>query len=123
MSYYTEQVAIHKKSALLPDYLINKIIVAKHFIDNNYDEAISLSDISNSSLISKYHFIRLFKKTYGRTPNEYLVEVRISAAKRLLKDGVKIPEVCMAVGFSSTTSFIGLFKKISGITPGRYALK
>ncbi|HTE27393.1 helix-turn-helix transcriptional regulator [Flavitalea sp.] len=120
MSLYTDHLEIYKRSMLAPDYVIQKIIVAKHFIDNNYQGDISLNEISRASLISKFHFIRLFRKTYGRTPNQYLVEIRITKAKLMLKQGYAVSDVCVAVGFCSITSFTSLYKKITGHTPAYF---
>ena len=120
MSYYSEHLATYKKTILAPDYLMQKIITGKHFIDNHSDGRISLKEISQASLISKFHFIRLFKRTYGKTPNQYLVEKRIAKAKALLKDGHEVSGVCFAVGFTSITSFTSLYKKMTGSTPAHF---
>ena len=90
---------------------------AKLYIDKHFSEEINLDKIANKALVSKFHFIRLFKKYYGRTPNQYLQEVRIEKAKKLLQKGNSMDEVCNAIGFASKTSFIALFKKKTGKTP------
>jgi AraC-like DNA-binding protein len=74
-------------------------------------------------LVSKFHFIRVFKRYYGRTPNQYRQEVRIEIAKKILLKGKSIDEVCNAIGFTSKTSFISLFKKMTGVTPLAYQNK
>jgi AraC-like DNA-binding protein len=61
--------------------------------------------------------IRSFKKLYGKTPNQYLILVRINRAKELLRNDNSVLEVCFAVGFDSPTSFAGLFKKLVGSSP------
>lgn len=98
-------------------YLYKRIVHAKLFIDNNYTQTIDVNNISDEACFSKFHFTRLFKKTYGKTPHQYLTFVRIGKAKELLKDGKGVSEVCSAVGFESLSSFSGLFKRIVGITP------
>ena len=120
MSLFTEHIAKYKDTVLPQDYLIHKVITGKHFIDRNYHEPISLADLSKASLTSKYHFIRLFRKVYGRTPNQCLVEVRIAHSKTLLRSGSGVSDACLAVGFYSVTSFTSLFKKITGTTPGQF---
>jgi len=98
-------------------YLYKRIVQAKLFIDNNYSKSIDLSNISNEACFSVFHFIRLFKTTYGKTPRQYLIKVRIDNSKLILVSGLSIAEVCEKVGFNSITTFSTLFKKMVGTTP------
>ncbi|MGE5943167.1 MAG: helix-turn-helix domain-containing protein [Flavobacteriales bacterium] len=102
-------------------YLYRQIVQAKLFIDNNYAEKIDLNNISDEAYFSKFHFIRLFKSAYGKTPHQYLKWVRIEKAQQLLKNGKGVSETCFLVGFESLTSFSGLFKRIVGETPSSFA--
>src|SRR5690242_13202615 len=104
-------------------YLYRRIVQAKLFIDEHFHENINLDDIADEAFFSKFHFIRLFKKIYGRTPHQYLIYVRIENAKRLLQTKVSIADVCFAVGFESVSSFTGLFKKLGGMPPSVYQAK
>ncbi len=101
-------------------YLYKRIVQAKLFIDNNFCDKIDLDNISDESHFSKFHFIRLFKDIYGKTPYKYLTSIRIEEAKRHLKKGISVMECCFAVGFDSPSSFTGLFKKEVGFTPKEY---
>ena len=98
-------------------YLYKRIVQAKLFIDQHYAEKIDLGNIAEEAHFSKFHFIRLFKKVYGKTPHHYLTRVRIEQAKLLLLKRSTVAEVSLDIGFESVTSFTGLFKKIIGITP------
>src|SRR3954469_15871714 len=101
-------------------YLYRRLVQAKLFIDKNYHEAIDLNDIADEAYFSKYHFIRLFKNIYGKTPHQYLIKVRVENARLLLKKGLPVADVCYAVGFDSVTSFSILFKKITFCPPANY---
>jgi AraC-like DNA-binding protein len=101
-------------------YLYKRIVQAKLYIDQHYAEQIDLKNIADEATFSKFHFIRLFKSIYGKTPHHYLTNVRINAAKEILKKNISITEVCDAVGFESATSFSGLFKKLTGLSPSAY---
>jgi AraC-like DNA-binding protein len=101
-------------------YLYQRIVQAKLFIDHNYAKKIDAGNISDEAYFSKFHFIRLFKKTYGRTPHQYLSFVRIERAKDLLKAENTVSDVCYSVGFESITSFSGLFKRSVGISPSTF---
>ncbi|HKO80277.1 MAG TPA: AraC family transcriptional regulator [Chitinophagaceae bacterium] len=101
-------------------YLYRRIVQAKLFIDSNYADNIDLNNISDEAYFSKFHFIRLFKKIYGKTPHQYLTFVRIEKAMVLLRAGTPVSEVCHTVGFESLSSFGSLFKRIAGITPSAF---
>src|SRR5689334_15724931 len=92
-------------------YLYRRIVQAKLFIDKNFAGDINLDAIADEAFFSKFHFIRLFKTTYGKTPHQYLTAVRIDHARLLLQNNNSVSETCFAVGFESLTSFTGLFKK------------
>ena len=101
-------------------YLYQRIVRAKLFIDNNYAEKIDLNNISGQAHFSKFHFIRLFKSIYGKTPNNYLIKTRMDNAKILLAKGYSVLETSIMVGFDSPTSFAATFKKIAGKTPSAF---
>lgn len=101
-------------------YLYQRIVKAKLFIDNNYFNPLNLDNISGEAYFSKYHFIRLFKLLYGKTPNNYLIKVRIDHAKTILAKGHSVLETSMLVEFDSPTSFTGTFKKHVGMAPSEY---
>ena len=104
-------------------YLYRRIVQSKMFIDDNFDEHIDVECISDQACFSKYHFIRVFKKIYGKTPHRYLSSVRIEKAKQLLKEDISVTGACFAVGFDSVSSFTGLFKRAVGRTPLAYQLQ
>jgi len=101
-------------------YLYRRVVQAKLFIDQKYADAIDLSQIADEACFSRFHFIRLFKKIYNRTPHQYLTGVRILKAKRLLSEGMSVADTCFMVGFDSVTSFTGLFKRMNAVTPAAY---
>lgn len=104
-------------------YLYRRIVQAKLFIDAHYAEPIVLDGIADEAYFSKFHFIRLFKKVYNRTPHQYLIYIRIKNAMLLLQSNMSVSEVCHAVGFESLSSFSGLFKRVAGKTPSSYVLQ
>lgn len=101
-------------------YLYRRLLQAKLFIDGHYYEAINLGNIADEAYFSKFHFVRIFKKIYRRTPHQYLVYVRMEKAKQLLQTSIPVANVCYACGFESVGSFTSLFKKTTGNKPGEY---
>jgi AraC-like DNA-binding protein len=101
--------------------IYERVVTAKVYIDDNFDENIALADISSRAYLSPYHFHRLFTTIYRKTPHQYLTFKRLEKAKQLLeKEGLSITEVCNSVGFESLGSFSTLFKKESGYAPQYY---
>jgi AraC-like DNA-binding protein len=101
-------------------YLYRRVVRAKLFIDDNFASSIDLDNIADEACFSKYHFFRLFKSIYGKTPHQYLTSVRIDRAKELLAAGDTVARVCFSVGFDSISSFTGLFRRRVGITPAAF---
>ena len=101
-------------------YHYRRIVQAKLFIDSNYQASINLNRIADEASFSKFHFIRLFKSIYGKTPHQYLIWVRLEKARSLLQQGLAVSEVCSEVGFESVNSFVLLFKRNFATTPSRY---
>lgn len=103
-------------------YLYQRIVRAKLFIDENFSANIDLRNIADEACFSKFHFTRLFKQIYGKTPHQHLTNVRVEKAKQLLSDGDTVAKACFSVGFDSISSFTGLFKRRVGLTPAVFQL-
>ena len=97
-----------------------RIVNAKLYIDENYHEPIDLEQVSKKAFISKFHFHRLFRRIYQKTPLEYITRKRIDKAKELLAANKPVAEVCNEVGFESIGTFSALFKKEIGFPPTYY---
>ncbi len=100
--------------------IYQRIVAAKVYIDENYQEAISLEEISQQAFLSRFHFHRLFRQVYRHTPHQYLTRKRIDKAKDLLSENKPVTDVCNEVGFESIGSFSTLFKKEIGFAPTYY---
>ena len=86
-----------------------------------YQGPVTLPEISAQANLSPYHFLRVYKQTYGETPHEFLTRLRIERAKTLLAKGDhNVTEACFEVGFSSLGSFSTLFARYVGLTPSEY---
>src|SRR4029453_5201374 len=97
---------------------------AREFIDHCYDHPLNLDQISEKACFSRYHFLRLFRQAFKKTPHQYLIERRIEKAKELLRsDELRVTDVCFEVGFQSLGSFSSLFHKYVGHAPITYREK
>ena len=105
---------------MLDTEVYTRIVAAKIFIDEHYDEPLNLSSISKKACLSPFHFHRLFSSVYKRTPHQYLTARRMEKARHLLSENRPVKEVCHEVGFGSPASFSVLFKKEIGFAPQYY---
>lgn len=107
-----------------PPDVYERLCRARQFIDLCYDLPLNLEQISSQACFSRYHFLRLFRDTFAKTPHQYLVERRIEKAKELLKsDDLRVTDICFEVGFQSLGSFSSLFHKYVGHAPANYRAK
>ncbi|MFE0503234.1 bifunctional transcriptional activator/DNA repair enzyme AdaA [Peribacillus butanolivorans] len=91
------------------------------WIDQHYSEPLTLNTLADISHGSPYHLQRLFKRVKGLSPTEYIQQLRLEKAIRMLESSEQpVTEIGLAVGFSSTPYFITLFKKKTGYTPSGY---
>jgi AraC-like DNA-binding protein len=86
-----------------------------------YGEPITLTDIAESAILSRFHFSRLFKDATGVSPGRFLSAIRIYHAKRLLlTTSMNVTDISFTVGFNSLGSFTNHFTDSVGISPGRF---
>jgi AraC-like DNA-binding protein len=104
--------------------IYRRLCRARDFIDHCYDHPLNLDQISSQACFSRYHFLRLFRQAFDKTPHQYLIERRIEKAKELLSaDDLRVTDVCFEVGFQSLGSFSSLFHKCVGHAPNTYREK
>jgi AraC-like DNA-binding protein len=111
---------VNELSLTTPEVL-ERLNRARKFIDLCYDLPLNLDEISSHACFSRYHFLRLFRQAFNKTPHQYLVERRIERAKELLSaNDLRVTDVCFEVGFQSLGSFSSLFHKSVGHPPTTY---
>lgn len=94
---------------------------ARDHADRSYADGVDLDELAAVANLSKYHFVRLFRATYGGTPMEYVSRRRIERAQDLLRaTNLTVTEVCFAVGFSSLGSFSTRFRALVGESPSAF---
>ena len=120
MNYYAQELKRIKGICFSNQVQIDIAVNTKRYIDTNYDKEINLDLLAHLQFSSKYHLIRVFKKYYGITPRQYLINKRIEKAKNLLKSGKSVSDTCHTIGFDSIHSFSNLFKAKTGVPPSLY---
>ena len=91
------------------------------FITSHYTEKITLNDISQATFYSAAYCENEFKKTTGKSIINYLIDVRVNAAKKLLAESsMSCARIAAAVGFEDANYFSRIFKKRTGYSPLKY---
>jgi two-component system response regulator YesN len=94
---------------------------AIEFMEGNFDRPISLADIAHGAHLSISRLAHLFREQMGITLIDYLTNVRINAAKRLLlKSDMNCTQICFQVGYNNQSYFTRTFKQITGMTPRQF---
>lgn len=123
--YLYEQVEEYFQSA--ENLIVNNksIIEIMEFINKSYNNAdLSVGEIANKVYLTPNYMMMFFKKKMGKTVLQYMTEVRMEAAKVLLKDGRgNLSEVALKVGFRDTGYFSKVFRRYVGISPRTYREK
>jgi Transcriptional regulator containing an amidase domain and an AraC-type DNA-binding HTH domain len=98
----------------------SRIGFAVDYIRKNLHQKLSIESIAKLAYVSKSNFFRMFKDELGTSPNEFILQERISRAKELLKSRNSIKETAYQTGFSDTNYFTRVFKQLVGVTPKSY---
>lgn len=104
------------------DIFDNKLVLKRslEFINDCIDENITLDKLANNCQLSKFHFLRVFKKEIGLTPHSFIINERLNRANNLIKKGIPISEASLLVGFNDQSHFTRNFKKYFGYTPSLF---
>ncbi len=95
-----------------------KIRAAAEFIEAYYDKAITISNVAYKVNLSAWELSHLFKEQMGVTPIEYLTNIRIERAKKLLlTTDKKCCNIYYEVGYNGQAHFTRKFKEVTGMTP------
>jgi AraC family transcriptional regulator len=91
------------------------------YINDHYNQSITLDDLAAKIALSRSHFSRLFKRETGFTLQDYIIKVRLERARLMLANSSrKIIEIAHQCGFSSSAHFTAAFSKYAGIQPSAY---
>jgi Transcriptional regulator containing an amidase domain and an AraC-type DNA-binding HTH domain len=104
--------------AVSSDYSVAR---AQHYIEQHFAEKIAVSDLSKLGYMSVSSLNRKFKSEIGKTPIEYLIQVRIERAKTLLRrKDIPMTDIALRCGFSSSAYFSACFVRHINMTPSEY---
>ena len=106
------------------DKYYKKLRPVLEYVEKNYTEKLQISQLSELLHVCDDRLIRLFKQVTGETPIEYIMNLRIEAAIKLLSSTeMSVAEIAEQTGFGSDTYMTRVFKQRLGTTPGKYRHK
>jgi len=118
-SHFVEIVAGRKRSPpKVRPVDRRRAVAAALWIDAHSHEPVDLDGAAREVGLSPFHFLRLFAKSVGVTPHQYLVRCRLRHAARLLADDARsITDVAFDVGFGDVSNFVRTFHRAAGVSP------
>jgi len=95
--------------------------IVRTYIEEHFAEHIPVATVAKLARLSRFHFCRAFKQSFGTTPHRYQSNCRVEHAKLLLaKLDVSVTDIGLTVGFSSSNAFATAFRKATGLAPTAY---
>jgi AraC-like DNA-binding protein len=97
------------------------LLRARDLADARYFEPLTVDDLARAAGLSRAHFSREFRRTFGESPHAYLLTRRLERAAALLRATDRsVAEICFSVGLQSVGSFTTSFTRTYGLSPTAY---
>jgi transcriptional regulator GlxA family with amidase domain len=97
------------------------VLQAQHYLEKNYEDKISIEELSQQFNVGRRSFDRRFIKATAITPLDYLQRVRVEAAKKAFETTRQtVSEVMYDVGYNDTKAFREVFSRVTGMSPNDY---
>lgn len=94
---------------------------ARDYLGSCYRSRVTLEDAAREACLSPFHFNRVFARTFGETPHEFVTRRRIDDAKKLLLAGNQsVTDICFDLGYESLGSFSSKFRLLTGLSPAAF---
>ncbi|HEX2533319.1 MAG TPA: AraC family transcriptional regulator, partial [Chitinophagaceae bacterium] len=101
--------------------LYRRLAAARDCLQARLQEPVTLDELAEAACLSKFHFLRLFRQTFGLSPYQYLQQLRLEEAKTLLRQsGIPVHQIADRLGFENANSFSRLFYRRERIYPTDY---
>ena len=100
--------------------LPENVLAVKQYIDQNFRELHSISEIAAHFFYSREYLSRLFRKHFHTNVSEYMKARRVANSQSLIEQGCSISDACYRSGFENMSTFIRAFRGVTGTTPSEY---
>jgi AraC family transcriptional regulator len=96
----------------------------KEFVDAKMEDELTLREMAQSVELSRAHFARMFRKSTGESPHQFVLRQRIERAMTMLRsDDARVVDVAVACGFKTQQHFARVFRHVCGVSPTDYRLE
>jgi AraC family transcriptional regulator len=121
--YLIRHVSAPRRPAREPDGKLppGRLRAVVEYVEDHLDAGVTLKELAAVAHLSPYHFARQFRAATGLPPRQFVIARRVERAKQLLQGGdFPLAHVAARAGFSSQSKFSDHFKRLVGVTPGRF---
>lgn len=114
----------HPEEQVYHDLKRQNVVSVKLYLEEHYNEKITLDYLTEHFYISKYYLTRVFKEQFGTSISHYLLSIRITKAKQMLRfTDEKVENIGYKCGLGAPHYFSRTFKKVEGMSPSEYREK
>ena len=111
---------LNEMNETIKDDKIDLVEKVREYINNNWNQDLTLEDLLKVANMSKFYFSRVFKKVIGLSPYDYFLQFKIKKVQNLLEQNSNITEIAYETGFYDQSHLNKYFNKFVGISPGQY---
>lgn len=101
--------------------LYRRLLIGREYMHSHVSGPLSLDAAARAACVSRFHFHRGFTQAFRQTPHAYITGLRLDRARQLIEHGSSVLDAALDVGFSSASTFTGLFKSRFGKAPSKFA--
>ena len=116
----THCASARRYKACTLEWYAQRVHAAREMLDRRYACDLRLGDLARSVGMSTFQFARIFAELIGAPPHRYVLEARLRAAARMLREGRNVTETCFACGFNNLSHFSRIFSRRFGRSPSAY---
>ena len=117
---YKKKLPLKEYKTALDKYVLQNILT---HIDDHLSRKITVNELAKLANMSVFHFVRIFKKSMGSSPHQYVIKQRMRRADKLLKHtSLSITQISLDVGYEEVCNFSAAYKKYKGISPKAFRI-
>lgn len=106
--------------AVITGATLRRVVRARDYLHDEVSRGPTLDELARVAGLSRAHLARAFSSTFGISPHQYLLNLKIERAKAELARGASVTDACFAVGFESLGSFSSCFHRRVGMAPSEW---
>ncbi len=121
MQVRSDELPIRRDVRLCDATTFARLCRARDYLGARYRDRVTLENAAREACLSPFHFNRVFARTFGETPHEFVTRMRIEHAKKmLLAENDSVTDICFGIGYESLGSFSMKFRSLTGLSPAGF---